>query len=134
MSASPTSPPPSHRKFFNMEISLTLRPLGRGKFSAVLDDDDTELVAASTKPFFTAARLLMERGYDPNSRLVARHAGATHNAMISRLGHAAALDVVEGEAHGPRLVRFKAFPGVNRGDTEGHRATSQAPLAEGVSA
>jgi hypothetical protein len=51
----------------------------------------------------TAARVLVEKGYDPNVLLVMKHSGSDIVALRARLGKAAKLTVEEGP-HGPRFV------------------------------
>jgi hypothetical protein len=47
-----------------------------GRFQARLSSTDELLVGSSRQPFLDAARLLIERGHDPNTAGVMKHAGS----------------------------------------------------------
>jgi hypothetical protein len=79
-----------------------------GRFDATVNGE--QLVVSSRTPFLDAARILVERGYDTNSVLIARHAGSDINCLIAKIGVAAALTVAEGERDAPRFRSWKAMP------------------------
>jgi hypothetical protein len=77
-----------------------------GHFQAKLQHTDEVLVKNSRQPFLDAARVLVEKGYDPNVLLVMKHLGSEIIALRAPLGKAAKLTVEEGP-HGPRFVAFR---------------------------
>jgi hypothetical protein len=80
-----------------------------GHFQARLQRSNEVLVKNSRQPFLDAARVLVERGYDPSSLLVMKHAGRDTVALQALLGKAAKLTVEEGP-NGPRFVAFRTGP------------------------
>jgi hypothetical protein len=74
-----------------------------GFFQAKLEYVNEVLVQNSRQPFFDAARVLVEKGYDSNVLLVMKHLGSDIAALRAQLGEAAKLRVEEGP-HGPRFV------------------------------
>ena len=54
---------------------------------------DCTHLATSSQPFLEAARVLLDRGYDPTTRIVMRHAGSTTDSLASTIGAAAKLTV-----------------------------------------
>jgi hypothetical protein len=74
-----------------------------GHFEARLQKSNEVLVQNSRQPFLDAARVLVERGYDPSALLVMKHLGSDNVALRAPLGRAAKLTVEEGP-HGPRFV------------------------------
>ena len=77
-----------------------------GHFQAKLQDTEEVLVKNSRQPFLDGARVLVEKGYDPNALLVMKHLGSDIVALRAPLGKAAKLAVEEGP-HGPRFVPFR---------------------------
>jgi hypothetical protein len=61
-----------------------------GSFEAVLDG---ETLCRSRQPFITSARILIERGYDPDMVLTMQHAGSNTIALRGRLGAVAKVEV-----------------------------------------
>jgi hypothetical protein len=97
--------------------ALAIRPVvivasstkSAGHFQAKLQYTDQVLVQKSRQPFLDAARVLVEKGYDPNVLLVMKHLGSDIIALRAPLGKAAKLTVEEGP-HGPRFVAFRTGP------------------------
>jgi hypothetical protein len=77
-----------------------------GHFQAKLQHTDEVLVKNSRQPFLDAARVLVEKGYDPNVLLVMKHLGNDIVALQAPLGKAAKLTVEEGP-HRPRFVALR---------------------------
>jgi hypothetical protein len=77
-----------------------------GHFQARLQQSNEVLVKNSRQPFLDAARVLVERGYDPSVLLVMKHLGSDTVSLRAPLGKAAKLTVEEGP-HGPRFVPFR---------------------------
>jgi hypothetical protein len=94
-----------------------------GYFQAKLQGTDEVLVQKSRQPFLDAARVLVEKGYDPSVLLVMKHLGRDIIALRAPLGKAAKLTVEEGP-HGPRFVAFRTGP------KTGVAAPPAAPRAE----
>lgn len=66
-------------------LLVFLRPVDRhGRFSAEFAGE--LIVKASTRPMIEAAKVLRTKGYGDSFVLVARHAGADHDAMWGNLG------------------------------------------------
>jgi hypothetical protein len=80
-----------------------------GHFQARLQQSNEILVKNSRQPFLDAARVLMEKGADPNALLVMKHSGSDSVALRAPLAKAAKLTVEEGP-HGPRFVAFRTGP------------------------
>jgi hypothetical protein len=80
-----------------------------GHFQAKLQHTDEVLVQNSRQPFLDAARVLVERGYDPTALLLMKHLGSDIVALKSALAKAAKLGVEEGP-NGPRFVPFRTGP------------------------
>jgi hypothetical protein len=59
-----------------------------GHFQAKLQHTDEVLVQNSRQPFVDAARVLVEKGYDPNVLLVMKHEGSDIVALRAPLGKA----------------------------------------------
>jgi hypothetical protein len=89
-------------------ISITVSPIkaSPGRFQARLGSTGELLVGSSRQPFVDSARVLLEKGYDPNVTLQMVHAGSQVVALRARLGKAAKLSVEEG-VNGPRFVAFR---------------------------
>src|SRR6516165_2163007 len=84
-------------------LAIIVAPVGRGRFRAWVDGG-RELVRSSSTPFLSACRKLLELGYDPQQRVVMRHADADHDALRSSIGAAARLTVREDGT--PRFARL----------------------------
>jgi hypothetical protein len=77
-----------------------------GRFQARLGSTGELLVESSRQPFADAARVLVEKGYDPAAVLEMKHEGSDIVALRGPLLKAARLSVEEG-ANGPRFVPFR---------------------------
>lgn len=71
-----------------------------------------EVLCRSRTPLLSAARVLMQRGVDPNTELRMARLGSEMTLMRARLGDAAELTVVEGGRGGPRFRKYEEFSGV----------------------
>ena len=94
-----------------MEVHVEAREHKRsGRFTVLIDGEPCSAVCSST-PFLDAARVLIARGVDPASTLVAVRGGL--ESFRTSVGHAARLSVRE-DKHGrqpPRFVAYKPYPG-----------------------
>jgi hypothetical protein len=71
-------------------ISITIHPVDQaGKYEARLDG---RLLCESHTPFFSAARILIARGYDPAEKLAMYRAGKAEPDLTGELGEAAKLE------------------------------------------
>ena len=94
------------RESYQVDLEITVRPRGRGSFAAF---QGGRLLAVSTEPFCTAARILLAEGYPPGTIIGMRHQGALDIALRARLGAAAKLTVAEADDP-PRFRRWKPSP------------------------
>lgn len=93
--ASPTShspkslSPPTAPGILLVDTALTvvLNARGRSRFDAFFGG--TQIVKASKNPISDAARILYRQSYSDDRLLLARHAGAKHDAMHGPLGQEA---------------------------------------------
>jgi len=73
-----------------------------------------ELLCTARVPFFTAARVLLNRGLAPEQVLVMRHKDNPQTSLTSTIGAAAKLAVVErDDPKGriePRIAPYRAYP------------------------
>jgi hypothetical protein len=76
------------------------------KFRASLEGE-TEVLCVSSQPFLDGARILLDRGHDPEAILVMRHAGSGDVALRGSLGKTALLTV--DEHNGTVLAKWKPF-------------------------
>src|SRR5262249_47617787 len=103
------APRPRQRRQRQLFTNAAITPASRvtatrnGRFHATLNG---ELLTTSRQPLLDGARELLERGYDPNTRIVMRHDGSKVDALPSTIGAAAKLTVEE-RAH--RRIRFAAW-------------------------
>ncbi len=67
-----------------------------------------ELLCRSTQPFFDSARTLLQRGYDPEARLIMVRENGTES-FTAKLKVAAAYAVREGQRVGPVLTIWQPF-------------------------
>ena len=93
-----------------MTLRLTLRPHIKpngdhsGKFDAYLGDDS---ICRSREPLFDGARVLLARGYNPDTLLTTRHEGKQFdNFKPATIGELAALATSE-DQNGPRIVKWE---------------------------
>jgi hypothetical protein len=77
------------------------------RYAACLEGEARPLVI-SRAPFLAAARVLRDRGVNPDTRLVMRWRGSTVDSLSAQLGVAAALAVNEGPPM--RFVRYAQLP------------------------
>lgn len=88
-------------------MNIIATPAARGRYFAHLDG---RLICTSKTPFFSSARILeleQVRGATP---LTMTHGGSDTVCLTSTVAQAAALMVVENDAHGPRVARYRAPP------------------------
>jgi hypothetical protein len=88
-------------------LEIVLKPRGRGRFDAFFGS--TRIVAASQQAISDAARALHRLGYQDSSLLVARHAGAKHEAIRGPIGVWRKVRTREDRGR-PRFVRWEPFP------------------------
>jgi hypothetical protein len=93
--------------------------------------DGTVLVASSRQPFLDAARVLVDKGYDPDCWLEGWRAGATVFALRARLGIAAGLTVDETRTG---LATWKAFSSSAVASSIRHSEQAATTLAAAPSA
>jgi hypothetical protein len=77
------------------------------KFDAFLSDE--RIARAATAPFCCAARVLIERGWPPDTILVMRHRCSTTESFRTPINVAAQLTVREDRC-GPRFDRWRPMP------------------------
>ena len=87
-------------------VALTIRPIGSGRFAAMLDGAE---LCRSRAPFFAAARALLTRGADAAAVLLARHDGSSVIALRSTIGEAAKWSISEGVKGGLNRVPFNSY-------------------------
>jgi hypothetical protein len=68
------------------------------------------VVCRSRTPLLSAARVLLEVGYAPDTILTMTHAGSDTVSLRATLGSAAKLAVVENSREGPRFDRYQPRP------------------------
>jgi hypothetical protein len=71
-------------------------------------EGESETLCESNQPFVDSARILLNRGHDPGTILVMRHASSDVVALRGALGTAAKLTV--DEHNGTVFARWKPFP------------------------
>ena len=93
-----------------MTLRLTLRPHSKpngeytGKFDASIGAD---FICRSREPLGDGARILLARGYNPETLISTRHAGKDFdNFKPIPIGKAAGLTTKEGD-NGPRIVKWE---------------------------
>ena len=74
----------------NEVITVVATPASSGRFDAHIDG---RYILTSPSPLLDVARILIERGTDPESRIVMRHAGTDYDAAWGRLGDLASVRV-----------------------------------------
>ncbi|WP_157934167.1 hypothetical protein [Microvirga ossetica] len=83
---------------------LTLRPLGRGRFSASIDG---RVICESRTPLFDAARILYREGIPPETVIAMSHEGSQVVSMVSTVGKAAKLTVIERDDRGLTFETYR---------------------------
>jgi hypothetical protein len=99
-------PPPPEALLAGTALLIVLRVRGRSRFDALLNG--VQIVKASKNPISDAARFLHRQGYSDDRLLLARHAGAKHDAMHGPLGKWRKVRVREDR--GLRYVAWEARP------------------------
>ena len=94
-----------------IRITLELTPTGRWR--ALLDG--TKLLVTSREPFYSAARVLLGEGLDPETVLEAQHKGSPIVAMRCKLGEAAKWTVQETDKGGLQRRKWRPFGGIRQG-------------------
>jgi hypothetical protein len=75
-----------------VNIAITIREIANaGRWEATLNGG--EVLTRSTQPFFDSARILIQRGCDPQTRLIMMRAGRDQVDLTTPLGAAAKLTV-----------------------------------------
>ena len=87
-------------------IQIVITPLGHGQFEAAIGG--RILLESSRQPLLDVARVLLDEGVPPNTRIGMRHAGSPHIALSATIGKAAKLSVWSGSDGVPRFVPWKA--------------------------
>jgi hypothetical protein len=85
-------------------LHIVVRPVGRGRYAAVLDGQE---ICRSEMSIFSAARQLLPQGYDPSTVLALFYEGSATIAVRSTIGGAAGLTVDEPDKGGVRVVRLR---------------------------
>jgi hypothetical protein len=107
-------PPQCHVTLMPMLLIVSETKHG-GRFRATLADGTPLLT--SRIPLLDAARILLRRGVDPQTRLTMRHAGSTTNALTSTVATAAGITVQVSHSGKPIFARHQT----------GGESTSAAP-------
>src|SRR5262249_47281480 len=84
------------------EVHIIASPAGGGRFDAHIDG---RYILTSPSPLLDVARILIERGTDPEARIVMRHAGSDFDAAWGRLGDLASVRVSSASDGRPVLRR-----------------------------
>lgn len=110
-----------------MTLRLTLRPHVKpngdhtGKFDALIGSD---FIYRAREPLFDGARVLLARGYNPDTLMTTRHEGKQFdNFKPASIGAMAELATSE-DKNGPRIVKWKLMS-----DAEKARAHQPPALA-----
>ena len=88
-----------------LRVTLDLTPTGR--YRAMLG---AKLLVTSREPFYSAARVLLAGGLDPETALEAQHKGSPIVAMRCKLGEAAKWTVRERDRGGLRRELWQPMP------------------------
>lgn len=88
------------------ELEIRVAATSGGQYRATLQWD-ASLLCVSRVPFLDAARVLLGRGYDPQTKLIMRHEGSGTDCLHATIAAAAAMTVEETK-FGPRLRDWKA--------------------------
>lgn len=93
-------------------IRITLELTATGRWRALWGQ---KLLVTSREPFYSAARVLMAEGLDPDTVLEAQHKGSPIVAMRARLGEAAKWTVEETDKGGLQRRKWRPFGGPRQG-------------------
>jgi hypothetical protein len=88
-------------------MNITLKPLGRGRFSATLDG---RVLAESRTPLFDAARTLSREGVHPETVLTMRHNSSLIISMVTTVGKASRFSVIERDDRGLTFENYHPRP------------------------
>lgn len=88
-------------------ITITVRPLGRGRFEA--SGGKFVILKSSRQPLLDAARIYLAAGVPPDTRITMRHVGVDHDALSSTVGKAARLTVKDTPTEGPVLTTWQPY-------------------------
>lgn len=84
-------------------IEIVIRPKGIDRYLALIEG---EAVITSRQPLFASARVLLDRGADPDTVVTMRHEGSATVSLRSTVGRAAGWRVEEPDRGGIRLRRY----------------------------
>jgi hypothetical protein len=85
-----------------LTIIVVVTPASSGRFDAHIDG---RYILTSPSPLIDVARILIERGTDPDTPIAMRHAGRDFDAVWGRLGNIAAVRVTSAPDGSPVLRR-----------------------------
>lgn len=90
-------------------MNITVSPAKtRGRYNARLDDG--RILGPFETPFYSVARMLLSEGVCPQEPLTMTHEGVSTVCLISTVGEAAALSLVEDPKRGFRMGRYQPSP------------------------
>jgi hypothetical protein len=84
-------------------MNIIVRPLGRGRYEALLD---RRVLCASSTPFFSAARVLQQEGVPSHTEFTMRHQGSSILSLRSTVGESAHLTVRDNNHDDISIVRY----------------------------
>lgn len=87
-------------------ITITTSPLGRGRFRASIEG---RYLCDSVSPFLSAARILQREGVPDETPIQSRDEASGVISLISTVGAASRLTVLENAKDGPRFVPYQTF-------------------------
>ena len=114
-----------------MPIEITITPTNRHRhhYDAYIG---STLLCTSRIPFFDGARVLLSKGYDPNTPLTMRHQGSALVSLRSTIGSAAKLTVVENGRDGPVFGAYEPYPLKEKRKAEKLSASSAVTQTDGA--
>lgn len=95
---------------------ITISPAGRGRYHARLGQRH---LCTSRNAFTDAARILAKEGVPPSTPLQQSREGGDTVDLISTVGAAARVTVLENERRGPVFIAHRAFTPENRARVRG---------------
>jgi hypothetical protein len=104
---------------------ITISPAGRGRYHARLGHRN---LCTSRTPFTDAARILAKEGVSPSEPLKMSREGRDTVDLISTVGAAARLTVLENERRGPVFIAHRPFTPENQARVRG--ASARNPHSE----
>lgn len=84
-------------------IEIVIRSKGIDRYLALIEG---EAVITSRQPLFASARVLLDRGVDPDTVVTMRHEGSATVSLRSTVGRAVGWRVEEPDRGGIRLRRY----------------------------